>query len=256
MKRYWLVLSIATVAVAFGVYTYRSVDHLVSSDTVVVHEQPGGASIPAPPAPPRSAINAGVPFKDTSMLKPPAGAKVAVYEFEDLECPGCAAVYPIVHAAVAHYKIPLVRRDYPWSFHIWSFDAAVTARYLQDKVSPQLADDFRRDVFAGQRLIASKDDLTRFTAKWFQAHGQSLPFVMDANGNCKLEVESDRALGDQVGVRSTPCIFVVTESKAIPVGDVSQLDRMIEAALAETAASSGEPSGKLGDILRAEPARS
>src|SRR5690349_17984912 len=51
-------------------------------------------------------------FKDTSMFKPPAGARVAVVEFEDLECPACAHAYPIVHAAVAQYKIPLVRHDF------------------------------------------------------------------------------------------------------------------------------------------------
>ena len=37
-------------------------------------------------------------FQDTSMLKPPAGAKVAIYEFDDLECPACAHALPIVHA--------------------------------------------------------------------------------------------------------------------------------------------------------------
>ena len=38
------------------------------------------------------APNAGFPFKDTSMLKPPAGARVAIYEFEDMECPLCAQI--------------------------------------------------------------------------------------------------------------------------------------------------------------------
>src|SRR6476469_6997932 len=52
-------------------------------------------------------------FKDTSMFKPPAGARVAVVEFEDLECPACSHAAPVVHAAVAHYKIPLVRYDFP-----------------------------------------------------------------------------------------------------------------------------------------------
>ena len=32
----------------------------------------------------------------------------------------------------------------------------VTARYLQDKVSKQAGDDFRRDVFAHQTEIVSK----------------------------------------------------------------------------------------------------
>jgi protein-disulfide isomerase len=202
-------------------------------------------SIPAAPVPatPRPAAPAGDVFKDTSMLKPPAGAKVAIVEFEDMECPGCAYAYPIVHSTADHYKVPVVRHDYPWSFHVWSFDAAVTARYLQDKISPQLAGDFRRDVFASQNLIASKEDLGRFTAKWFQSHGQTLPFVMDPNGTCKAEVESDRALGDRVGVRSTPCIFVVTQSKlvAVPFSEISQLAHTIDLALAETAPRPAQP---------------
>src|SRR6202012_4226048 len=108
---------------------------------------------------------------------------------------------PVVHAAVAQYKVPLVHRDYPLTeIHVWSFDAAVTARYIQDKISAQLADEFRKDVFANQNIIANKDDLFRFTGKWFQAHNQSLPFVMDPSGACQNEVKADRALGDRIGV--------------------------------------------------------
>jgi hypothetical protein len=229
MKKYWIVLTVATVVVAIAAYRYARTDRLVGGDVVVVSEPP--TAIPRAAA--QNQPNAGYPFKDTSILKPPAGARVAIYEFEDLECPACAHAAPIVHAAAAQYKIPLLRHDYPWPFHIWSFDAAVTARYIQDKLSAQLADDFRRDVFAGQATIASKDDLGRFTSNWFQAHGQTLPFVMDPNGACKLEVESDRALGDRLGVRSTPCIIVVTQNKWV-VADVSQLSQTIDAALAET----------------------
>src|ERR1700726_1120635 len=112
---------------------------------------------------PISALAQSGPYRDTSMLRAPAGAPVAIYEFEDLECPACARAFPIVHAAIERYKIPLVRHDFPLKMHIWSFDAAVTARYLQDKVSPKIAEDFRRDVFANQMSIASKDDLESFT---------------------------------------------------------------------------------------------
>ena len=31
-------------------------------------------------------------WSDTSMLRPPKGAKVAIIVFEDLECPQCAAL--------------------------------------------------------------------------------------------------------------------------------------------------------------------
>ena len=177
---------------------------------------------------------------DTWILKPPVGAKVAVYEFDDLECPACAHALPIVHAAVARYKIPLVHRDFPLTeIHVWSFDAAVTARYLQDKVSPGLADDFRRDVFASQTQISSKDDLARFTGQWFQVHNVAVPFVMDPTGACQNEVRTDRALGDRIGVAShgTPCIFVVTQQSAAEVSDINRLNEMIEAALAQSGAA-------------------
>jgi protein-disulfide isomerase len=177
----------------------------------------------------------GFPFKDTSILKPPPGAKVAIILFEDMECPVCAADSPIVRTAVATYKLPFLRHDYPLTeIHIWSFDAAVTARYLQDKVSPVLAEVYRRDVFANQRVIASKDDLAGFNRRWFAAHGQNIPFVMDASGTCKNEVKADRALGDRLGEHGTPCIFVVTQKSWVQVADASLLYRTIDHALAQT----------------------
>jgi hypothetical protein len=189
--------------------------------------------------------NQGDRLRDASPLKPPAGAKVAIWEFDDLECPACAHDVPIVHAAAEHYKIPIVHHDYPWNFHVWSFDAAVTARYLQDGASPRLAEEFRRDVFAHQNLIATREDLSQFTLKWFQNHGQSLPFVMDANGNCKNEVNADHALGDRIGVRRTPCIFVVTDHSWTQIVDINQLYQTIDIALAErNAPSIGLPSKK------------
>jgi hypothetical protein len=52
---------------------------------------------------PALAQQAATSFRDTSMLRAPAGSKVAVYEFEDLECPACAHAFPIVHEAVEKY---------------------------------------------------------------------------------------------------------------------------------------------------------
>ena len=174
-------------------------------------------------------------FRDTSMLKPPAGAKVAIYEFEDLECPLCAYNYSIVRAAVDQRKVALVRHDFPLTeIHPWSFTAAVTARYLQDSASPGVAEAYRRDVFASQRNIASKDDLSTFTQRWFQTHGQKMPFVMDASGVCTKEVQADRALGERLHVPHTPCIFVVTAKSWTEVNDIKLLDRAIDLAVAET----------------------
>ncbi len=176
----------------------------------------------------------GTNFRDTSMVKPPAGAKVAIYEFEDLECPACAHAYPIVHAAIDRYHIPLVRHDFPLKMHVWSFDAAITARYLQDKVSPTKAEDFRRDVFASQTAIASKDDLENFTRRWFQNHGVQMPFVIDPNGLFRAEVQADETLGERIGLVQTPTIFVVTNKGWTQIMDPSLTYQTIDAALAET----------------------
>jgi len=195
--------------------------------------------------PANASRSAGFPFKDTSILKPPAGAKVAIIEFEDMECPVCAADAPVVRSAVVKYKLPYLRRDFPLTeIHIWSFDAAVTARYLQDKVSPLLAETFRRDIFANQPYIASKDDLAAFTRRWFQSHGLTMPFVMDASGACRNEVKADRALGDRLGVHGTPCIFVVTQQRWVQVADVGQLYHTIDQALAQTAGPAAGPRRK------------
>src|ERR1700733_6534347 len=175
----------------------------------------------------------GTAFRDTSMLRAPAGSRVAIYEFEDLECPACARAFPIVHAAVEKYKIPLLRHDFPLKMHIWSFDAAVNARYMQDKISPQFAEDYRRTVFANQTSIATKDDLNTFTQKYFQSHGREMPFVIDPNGLFAAEVRADYTLGERVGLTQTPTIFIVTQKGYTQVSDVTQLYQMLDTAIAE-----------------------
>jgi protein-disulfide isomerase len=174
---------------------------------------------------------------DTSLLKPPPGVKVAVLEWEDLECPACAHAFPFVHTAVAQYKIPLIRHDFQIPGHIWSHEASLYARYLQDKVSPDLATDYRRQVFASQFRIGSRDDLNKFTQQFFTSHGKQLPFVLDPTGQLGKEVDADRDMGIKIGLMETPTIVVVTNKGWIQVKDVSELDKAIdeaEASVAET----------------------
>jgi protein-disulfide isomerase len=188
-------------------------------------------------APPGS----GDHFKDTSMFKPPAGARVAVVEFEDLECPACSHAAPIVHAAVAHYKIPLVRHDFPLAQHIWSYDAAIWARYLQDKVKPEVADQYRSTVFAAQITINSKDDLLAFTRRFFQQHGLQMPFVADPSGQLANEVKADKALGERMGLQHTPTIVVCSAKQWVQVTDVSQLYQTIEQVMAQAGPVASAP---------------
>jgi protein-disulfide isomerase len=178
-------------------------------------------------------------FRDTSSFKPPEGAKVAIIEFEDLECPLCAEVSPLVRSAMSHYHIPRVHHDFLIQGHAWSRAGAIYARYLEDEVSPQMAEDFRRDVFANQRMIAGPDDLQQFARRWFQSHGQQMPFLIDPSGHCAAEVQADCMLGMRVGVQHTPTIIVVTAKEWIEVTDPNQLYAAIDRA--ESDASTSTP---------------
>ena len=169
-------------------------------------------------------------FRDTSMLKPPPGVRVAIVEWEDLECPACARAFPIVHQALAHYHIPLVRYDFQIPGHVWSHEASIYARYIQDKISPDLATDYRRQVFASQFRIASKDDLNQFTQSFMQSHGKQMPFVVDPTGQLEREVNADEALGQKLGLTETPTIVVVTPKGWIQVKDVMDLYQAIDQA--------------------------
>ncbi len=163
------------------------------------------------------------PFRDTSLLKPPAASKVAIIEFEDLECGFCARYASLVRGAAAKYNVPLMHHDFIIESHAWSRNAAIDARYLEDKVSSRAAEAYRLDVFAHQQSIAGKDDLDRFTRAWFQAHGQAMPFLIDPTQRCALEVQADCTLGERIGVRHTPTIVVVTADRWIEVTDPTQL---------------------------------
>ena len=179
--------------------------------------------------------NQGTPFKDTSLLKPPPGAKVAVIEYEDLECPSCAHAFPIVHAAVSHYHIPIEEYDFQIQGHIWSHDGAIFSHYLKAKVSPELAEEYRREVFASQYRIASREDLRNFTQAFMSKAGKQMPFVVDPTGQFDREVNATTDQGLRLGVKHTPTVVVVTPNHWIEVADVNQMYSAIDEAEQEAA---------------------
>ena len=121
------------------------------------------------------------PVHDASALKPPAGARVAIVEFEDLECPDCANANPLVKEASEKYGIPWVRHDFPLPMHNWSFQAAVNARFFDSK-NIKLGNDYRDSVFANQNSIETPVQLQQFTQKFAAGHGVALPFAVDPMG--------------------------------------------------------------------------
>ena len=95
---------------------------------------------------------AGADESVNPVLRPPKGAPVAIVVFEDLQCPQCRRVSPILEQASRTYKIPLVRHDFPLPMHNWSYNAAVMARYF-DSISKSIGNEFRDYIFANQLEI-------------------------------------------------------------------------------------------------------
>ena len=167
--------------------------------------------------------------KDTSALHPPPGAKIAIVEFADLECPSCGMENPVIMQAVEKYHVAWVRHDFPLPQHNWSFQAAVNARWFDTK-SKKLGDDYRNAVFANQASIETKDDLQKFTQRFAQQHGVALPFVMDPQGKLTAEVKADQDLGNRMGIHETPTAFVVTEHGYKQITDFQKLYSMLDQA--------------------------
>ena len=180
----------------------------------------------------------GTQVHDASALKPPAGARVALVEWEDMECPDCARANPLLREAAEKYHIPWVRHDFPLPFHAWSFQAAVNARWFDTK-SKKLGDDYRDQVFEAQPSFGEDPaKMSDFTQKFASDHGIAFPFNVDPQGKLAAAVKADYAMGQRVGIEHTPTIWVVTDhSKGAPfveVVDRTKLFQLIDQAIADT----------------------
>ncbi|MFB3815675.1 MAG: DsbA family protein [Terriglobales bacterium] len=174
-------------------------------------------------------------LRDSSVLRPPKGAKVALIVFEDLQCPDCARAHALLEEAARTYKIPLVRYDFPLPMHDWAFEAAVIARYFDTKPK-KLGDEFRAAIFKNQQKI-TKDNLRTFAEQFAQMQKTTLPFACDPQGKLAAAVRADRDLAQRLGLQHTPTIYVVNNSREgtpfVEVVDRGQLFQMIDAMKAE-----------------------
>lgn len=193
---------------------------------------------------------------DTSALRPPAGAKVAIIVFEDLQCPSCGSAEPLFRDAARSEKVPLVRHDFPIPMHNWSGEAHVIARYFDTK-SPELGEEYRHWILTNQGSI-TKPSLRQMSDRFAQEHKTALPLFIDPSGALQTKVTADFNLGQKVGVTQTPTVFVVGDVKngqpVVMLTDLTQLvatvdnmKRQVEAeAPAKPAAKSASTHKKSG----------
>jgi protein-disulfide isomerase len=179
------------------------------------------------------------PMLNSPALKPPAGASVAIVEFDDLECPACGAANPILMEAAKKYHVPWIRHSFLIPGHVWSRQGAINALWFGEK-SKDLDSEYQNYIFANQESIATLGDLNQFTQKFAQQHGMAMPFVVDPQGKLAAEVEADVDLAHALGLNRTPTIFVVTAHSHYPghpfveTNDVSMLYTYLDQAVSAT----------------------
>jgi protein-disulfide isomerase len=182
---------------------------------------------------------------DTCSVKPPAGAALAIVEFEDMQCPRCAAVTGVVHDAARVYKIPLVRYDFPLGIHNWSKQASIIGRYFDHlSAAPgakerNLGDEYRKYIFANQPAITA-DGLRAYSDTFAKSKGVTLPANVDPKGEFEKEVNLSYACGVSNRIQHTPTIYLVTNDGSAPVevSDVDKLYATIDSMLPKTSAKS------------------
>ena len=193
---------------------------------------------------------------DACALKPPKGASVALYEYEDLQCPDCARAAPLMKEAARVYKIPHVRRDFPLQKHSWAHQAAILARFFDTK-SKKIGDEFRDYLYANQPQI-NPENLRSYAEKFAGEKKITLPMVVDPQGALERKVAADLACGMKNNVQHTPTIYVVSNTETgtpfVEVVDRSELFRLIDDMKRQAAAAkpptkkpvkaAGKPSGK------------
>ncbi len=165
-------------------------------------------------------------------LRPPKGAQLALVVFEDLQCPQCGRVAPLLDQASHTYKIPLIQHDFPLPMHNWSYDAAILARYFDTHYSKELGNEFRLDVFSHQ-LEIFPNTLHAFAERFANDHKATLPFAVDPDGKLAALIKADKDLALSLKLTHTPTIYIVSSKKGgkpyVEVTDTNQLYLMIDA---------------------------
>ena len=146
------------------------------------------------------------------------GAAVTLVEFSDFECPFCGRAHPVLERIVREFdgQVRMVFKQYPLSMHEYADDAsrATIAAGNQGKFW-----EMHDTLFEHQTALTPSDiegyaeelglDMERFRAD------------MEAEATQAI-IDRDRALGQELGVNSTPTIFVNGRKFEEPLENLGQ----------------------------------
>lgn len=146
-------------------------------------------------------------------------SSVRVIVYQDLECPDCARWHQVFTSQLIPQfgaKVGFEFRDYPLPQHLWSFNAAVLARYF-DLKSLKTGMAWRDYCFTHQDSLTPANLMDK-AAQWAQPYGISAAQLEDAFSNAELfaEVQADQQLGHKDNVQHTPTVLLNGHEASTP----------------------------------------
>jgi protein-disulfide isomerase len=140
----------------------------------------------------------------SSPVKGDPNAPVTIVEFSDFQCPYCSRLQPTLREVLKAYpkEVKLIFKDFPLSFHKQAKNAAKAARASGEQGKYWEMHDL---IFANYEKLTEEMfsefatqlglDMKKFTADYNSTKYDSL-------------IQDDMALGQRVGVRGTPTLFL------------------------------------------------
>ncbi len=145
-----------------------------------------------------------VPVAAGDPVRGKAGAPVTIVEFSDFQCPFCQRVNPTLAKLRETYgdRINIVFKDYPLPNHPQAPKAAEAARCAGEQNKFWEMHDA---MFANQRAL--EVPALKQTARAIGLDGGAFDTCIDS-GKHAATIEKNAALGEQMGVNSTPTLYV------------------------------------------------
>lgn len=197
MAEVTVVISTAQGQQSNKLYVSQDGKHALIGDVVPFGAHPFAAD--------RAKLDAGV----NGPSRGPAKAPVTIVEFSDLQCPHCKEVQPKIETLLAaEPNVKLIFQNFPLPMHDWANKAADYADCI-GRASNDAFWKFVQGVYDAQADItaANADDKLKAIADASGAKSADIA-VCAAKPETQTRVEKSLALGKEVGVNSTPTIFI------------------------------------------------
>jgi protein-disulfide isomerase len=141
---------------------------------------------------------------DKDPVRGNAAAPVTIVEFSDYQCPYCARVTPTLAQVRAAYgdKVKIIYKDFPLPNHPLAQKAAEAARCAGEQKKYWEMHDA---MFANQQALAVPG--LKQTARALGLDGPAFDQCLDS-GRWEAAIQQSAALGEKLGVNSTPTLYV------------------------------------------------